>query len=144
MAPVPHSPEHSSFITWLCLFSPCGPFADWMNWKGWRFGLNNTVPPTPTPPRHISKKPPTLLWASHSQCKFFFCREPELFVWLLLKKKQKKKRKPDRSGSDLLCVRIISIIYANSPDSFAPLELTCEEPAGLDERMNRFNIITEP
>lgn len=36
------------FMTRLCLFSPCGRFADWMNWKVWRFGLNNTSH-TPTP-----------------------------------------------------------------------------------------------
>lgn len=53
----------------------------------------------------------------------------------------KKKREPDRSEADLLYVRIISIIYANSPDSFAPLDLTFEELTGLDEIINRFNII---
>lgn len=28
VAPAPHPPVHSSFITWLCLFSPRGPFSD--------------------------------------------------------------------------------------------------------------------
>lgn len=59
VAPVRHSPLHLSFITWLCLFSPCGPFSDWMNWKGWRFELNNTsYSCTPTPhPQKDSRLP---------------------------------------------------------------------------------------
>lgn len=28
VAPAPHPPVRSSFITWLCLFSPCGPLSD--------------------------------------------------------------------------------------------------------------------
>lgn len=55
---------------------------------------------------------------------------------------KKKKKEADRSEADLLYVRIISIIYVHSPDSFAPLDVTFEELTGLDEMINRFNIIT--
>lgn len=51
-------PVPPSFITCLCLFPPCGPFSNWINWKGWRFELNNTINShTPLQLREASKPP---------------------------------------------------------------------------------------
>lgn len=113
VALVQHPQTYSSFITWLCLFSPCGPFSDWMNWKGWGFELNNTSY-SHNPMPHLQK-------ASHPHaagCKFCFSyAERALCV------AAPEKKEPVRTRPDLCYVRIFSIIYANSPDSFATLDL---------------------
>lgn len=133
VAPVPHPQVHSSFITWLCLFSPCGPFSDWMNWKGWRFELNNTsYSPTPRPHATSPKKPPTpplSLAQPIVSCAFFFLLQRALALCVAASGK-KKNIEQDRSEPDLLYVRMISILVCNSPHS---CDLTFEEPAGLDE-----------
>lgn len=138
VAPAPHPPVHSSFITWLCLLSPCGPFSDWMNWKGWRFELNKASHShSPTPHLQKASHPP-LIYAQPIVSSTFLSAEGLSSLCGCFWNKKEPQRTPD-----LLYVRIISIIHANSPDSVVALYLTFEELTGSDEIINGFNIITK-
>lgn len=125
VAPVPHPAARSSFITLLCLFSPCGPFSDWMNWKGWRFELNNTsYSHNPTPHLQIASHPPLSFTQPIVSSPFLSAER----VWALCVAASEEQIGAGLTFSSY--VRIISIICANSHDSFAPLDLTFEELAG--------------
>lgn len=96
LTPGPHHRHIHLLLLCLCLFSPCGPFSDWMNWIGWRVELNNTSY-SHNPRPHLWKS----LWTSFEghavNCKF--CKETL-----------------DRS--DPFYARTISIIYPNASDYF--------------------------
>lgn len=78
-----HRNIHLLLLGFVCFLPVALLLIEWTEKAG---DLGLIIPPTLTPPRHISKKPPTLLWASYCQCTGFSCIEPELFVWLLLQK----------------------------------------------------------
>ena len=134
VAPVPHPQVHSSFITWLCLLSPCGPFSDWMNWKGWRFELNNTsYSPTPRPHAASRKKPPPpplRLTQPIVSCAFFFffffaAESLSPLCGCFWKKKRKSKIGASLTLSMYRWFRFLCVIHPHSCD------LTYEETSRI-------------
>lgn len=121
VAPVAHPPAHSSFITWLCLFSPCGLFSDWMNWKGWRFDLNNTSDShNPAPHFQKASQPPLSFMQPIVSSAERLSPSCGCF-W------QKTKA---RSESDFLYVRMIQLSMLIL---LIALYFWTADPAGLDE-----------